>query len=302
MDDADDCLVIGGGPAGLTAAIYLGRFRRRVRLYDTGSSRVGWIKRSHNLPGFPDGVPGADLLKALRMQAETYGARLQTGTVTALTRGPDGGFLADTPEGPIEARTVILAAGVVEIEPPLPDVTDAVKRGLIRICPICDGFEGIDKPIGVMGSGDHAASEALFLRTYTGRLSILLPDGADQPSSDMLERLKAAGIGVHRVRVGAIRLENACVTVPALEDGEEHLFHAIYSAFGTRPQSGLAVGLGAKVDRDGRIFVDAHQETSAEGLFAAGDLVRGLNQISVANGEAAIAATAIHNRLPQRMA
>ncbi len=302
MDDADDCLVIGGGPAGLTAAIYLGRFRRRVRLYDTGSSRVGWIKRSHNLPGFPDGVPGADLLKALRMQAETYGARLQTGTVTALTRGPDGGFLADTPEGPIEARTVILAAGVVEIEPPLPDVTDAVKRGLIRICPICDGFEGIDKPIGVMGSGDHAASEALFLRTYTGRLSILLPDGADQPSSDMLERLKAAGIGVHRVRVGAIRLENACVTVPALEDGEEHLFLAIYSAFGTRPQSGLAVGLGAKVDRDGRIFVDAHQETSAEGLFAAGDLVRGLNQISVANGEAAIAATAIHNRLPQRMA
>jgi thioredoxin reductase (NADPH) len=89
------------------------------------------------------------------------------------------------------------------------------------------------------------------------------------------------------------------VTVVSVDDGTKHRFNSIYSAFGTTSQTALATALGAKVDSACRLFVDGHQETSVRGLFAAGDLVRGLNQISVANGEAAIAATAVHNGLPR---
>ena len=166
MTDDLDCLVIGGGPAGLTAAIYLGRFQRRVLVVDKGWSRAEWITKSHNLPGFPDGVAGPILLGNLRAQARLYGATLETGAVDSLQRdNDDAPFTAKAGASTLTARTVLLATGVIENKPPVPHLADAVKGGLIRTCPICDGYESRGKRIAVLGNGEHAAAEALYLRT-----------------------------------------------------------------------------------------------------------------------------------------
>jgi thioredoxin reductase (NADPH) len=294
--DPLDCLIIGGGPAGLTAGIYLGRFRRRVLVADTGQSRMEWIPRSHNLPGFLDGVEGSVLLETMREQARRYDADVYPGRVENVVIEDDL-FRAEIEGRSLTARTVLLATGVVEIPPPLPHVADAIKQGLIRTCPICDGYESMGKRVAVLGEGDHAAAEALFLRTYVDDLSLLLPDEGATLSDDRRQALAEAGIAVRHVRIGAIRLQDDGVTALTAEDGADHRFDVIYSAFGTTAQTGLAQSLGARMDDEARLIVSHHQETSIPGLYAAGDLVRGLNQISVATGEAAIAATAIHNRL-----
>jgi thioredoxin reductase (NADPH) len=303
MSEMLDCLVIGGGPAGLTASIYLGRFRRRVTVIDKGWSRAEWITLSHNLPGFPNGIAGPALLEAMRAQARLYGASLQTGVVDALRRRDDGRFTARLDGVELSASTVLLATGVIENKPPVPHLADAVKRGLIRTCPICDGYEAIGKRVAVLGTGEHAAAEALFLRTYSQGITLLLPAyGADALSDETQRSLQSAAVLVTHVSVGAVSLDDDGVVALEVEDGQIHRFDLVYSAFGTTSQSQLANELQARTDPSGRLFVNEHQQTSVEGLYAAGDVVRGLNQISVANGEAAIAATAIHNALPKAFA
>jgi thioredoxin reductase (NADPH) len=293
-----DCLVIGGGPAGLTAATYLGRFRRRVTVVDKGWSRAEWMTLSHNLPGFAHGIAGPVLLEDMRAQARLYGANLQKGEVEDVQQVEDGGFTALIDGAKLSTSTVLLATGVMENKPPLPHLADAVKSGLIRTCPICDGYEAIGKRIAVLGAGQHAAAEALFLRTYSDQITLLLPAcGADVLPEQTRRLLEHAKIVVTHVTVGAVSLNESGVVALEVEDGKVHHFDIVYSAFGTTSQSQLAKARRARADPSGRLFVNEHQQTSIEGFYAAGDVVRGLNQICVANAEAAIAATAIHNRL-----
>ena len=293
-----DCLIIGGGPAGLTAAVYLARFRRRVVLIDGGWSRAEWITLSHNIAGFPAGISGPEYRARLTQQAQLYGCAPQKGYVRSLGHSAEGGFLAETQDQEaIWAQTVILATGVVENKPPIPHLAAAVKNGLIRTCPICDGYESRDKRIAVLGNGPHAAAEALFLRTYSRQLTLLLVGYAALPEPTC-EALGKAGIEVLPIDAEGIDMQQHGIAVVSAAHGGVHRFDVIYTAFGTTAQSDLAKALGARLDHAGRLLVSEHQETSVAGLYAAGDLVRGLNQISVANGEAAIAATAVHNALP----
>ncbi len=300
MPPSLDCLVIGAGPAGLTAAVYLARFRRRVRVLDGGESRAAWIPRSRNLPGFPDGLPGPELLERLRGQATRYGAEITPGRVSGLTRTPEG-FEAGTDSESLRASFVILATGVTENAPPeLGPIAEAVKAGRVRICPICDGFETIGRTVAVVGDGAHAAREALFLRTWSAEVTVVLTSG--ELPNDLAQQLAEAQVEVLRAPVRAVEIAQDRRTALRHADGLERPFDAVYTAFGVTPQDGLAAAMGAALAKDGRLLVDAHQETSVPGLYAAGDVVLGLNQISVAEGEAAKAATAVHNRLPRVLA
>ncbi len=140
----------------------------------------------------------------------------------------------------------------------------------------------------------------MFLRTYTDRLSLLLMTTETAPlSQDTQRALQAAGISPAHMVIGSVVVGNDGVTVLSVGDAKTHRFDAIYSDLCTRSQRGLCKGLSMRMDSSNRLFVDAHQATSVDGVYAAGDLVRGLNQISVAEGEAASAATAVHNRLPK---
>jgi thioredoxin reductase (NADPH) len=133
-----DCLIIGGGPAGLTAATYLGRFRRNVLLVDSGDSRASWIPVTHNVLGFSQGVKGPDLLSSMRQQADLYGAERVSGQIVALKRQPNGSFLATWGDGEVSAAKVLIATGGLDVEPEIKDARAIVKAGLIRHCPICD--------------------------------------------------------------------------------------------------------------------------------------------------------------------
>ena len=291
--ESPEILIVGAGPAGLTAATYLARFRRRVLVADGGAPRACWIPVSHNMPGFPQGITGDAILKRMTEQAAEYGAVIEGGRVESLTRDGDG-FMARLNGREVRVRAVLLATGVVDHHPDLPGVERAIERSLVRICPICDGYEAIDKAVAVIGDDDKGLREAAFLRTYSDRVTLIHIGSPEAPiATDELERL---GIELIRAPIDNVRLEGDRVTALSW-GGTFRSFDLVYSALGTSPNADLADSLDARTGEDGRLFVDARQQTSLDGLYAAGDVVRGLNQIAVASSEAAVAATAIHNAL-----
>ena len=291
MSDVD-VLIVGAGPAGLTSATYLARFRRSVLVADGGKPRACWIPVSHNMPGFPEGITGELMLKRMTAQATEYGAVVEPGRVEALEIDGDG-FRANLNGRSVRARAVVLATGVVDRKPSLPGVDDAIERSLVRICPICYGYEATGKAVAVIGDDDMGLREAAFLRTYSDRVTLIHVGEGPAPRAEEAARL---GVEVLVGPVEAVRLRDdraTCLTW----GGAERSFDHVYSALGTTPAVDLAVRLGARRADDGRLMTDDHQTTSVPGLWAAGDVVRGLNQIAVATAEAAVAATAVHNEL-----
>ncbi|MDY6925342.1 MAG: NAD(P)/FAD-dependent oxidoreductase [Pseudomonadota bacterium] len=292
-DFEPEVLIIGAGPAGLTAATYLARFRRRVLVADGGAPRACWIPVSHNMPGFPEGITGEAILERMTEQAVEYGAVVEPGRVEALERDGDG-FRARLNGREVRTRAVLLATGVTDHHPDLPGVERAIERSLVRICPICDGYEAIDKAVAILGKDDRGVREAAFLRTYSDRVTLIHTGPAEALTQE--DALRRMDVELIRTPVDNVRLEGDRVTALGW-GGSFRVFDMVYSALGTTPNAGLAEALGARTGDDGRMVVDDHQATSVPGLYAAGDLVRGLNQIAVAGAEAAIAATAIHNAL-----
>jgi len=291
-----DCVVVGAGPAGLTAAIYLGRFRRDVLVLDGGASRAAWIPLSHNHPGFPNGVRGKTLLGRMRRQAARYGARIESARVEDLHADGDG-FRLVTERRTVAARRVVLATGVVDVEPEIPGVEAAITRGLIRVCPICDGYEIIGQRVGVLGRDAHAAREAIFLTTYTPHVTLIHGGPPEALAEAERAALARAGVDLIEAPIESVALDRKRIAAVCFGPDRAVAFDCVYAALGVIPRNDLAVKAGAKLDAGGRLFVTDHQETSAPGLYAAGDVVRGLNQISTAEGEGAIAATHIHNAL-----
>ncbi len=292
-----DCLVVGAGPAGLSAAIYLARFRRDAWVLDGGPGRASLIPLSHNHPGFPDGIAGPELLRRMRSQAERYGAVLKPGRVDRLERLEEGEFLAISGEHRIRTRRVLLATGAEDIEPELPGVENAIRRGLVRHCPICDAYEVVDQKVALIGYGKCRVQEALLLRGYTADLTILTLGRGLDISPEEQETLTSAGIRVLDEPVAELVVEGDRIAAWHMRSGGKHRFDTLYTALGSRIHSTLATDLGADVDEDGALLVDPHQRTSVPGVYAAGDVVQGLSQISVAMGQAAIAATDINASL-----
>ncbi len=299
MDERLDCAIVGAGPGGLTAAIYLARFRRPIAVFDGGRSRARWIPESHNCPGFPSGISGDDFLARLSAQARACGARIEPGEVVSIERraGDDGDFVLESAATRIVARSVVLATGCEDLVPRIERLEEAVACAALRFCPICDAYEAIDRDIAIHGPVAATTSHAKFLRTYSKRVT-LVP--SDRPADATTRaRLHAAGIACTEA-ASDVRFdgERCIFTI----DGRPRGFEVVYAMLGSRQRSQLALALGAACDEEGALHVDSRQETSVPGLYAIGDVVSALNQIAVATGHAAIAATAVHNRLPQRRA
>ena len=293
-----DCLVIGAGPAGLTAAIYLARFHLDILVVDSGKGRAATIPCTHNHAGYPDGISGKELIGRMKEQAQRYGAKIIDGTVSRLEREEESElFEAEWGSGPVQARSVLLATGVTNRRPPMDGALhdEALARGLIRYCPVCDGYEVTDKKVGVLGSGHHGVAEAVFLRGYTSDVTLIAPDKAMKVSA--VDRLALEGAGIETVDgpAEAVAISENCITVDTAEG--HFTFDSVYPALGSDVHCQLAAMVGARLNDDGCVGVDAHMRTSVEGVYAAGDLVIGLDQISNAMGQGGVAATTIRNDL-----
>ncbi len=297
MDDAPfDCLIVGGGPAGLTAAIYLARFHLSLKVLDAGDSRAAQIPCTRNHAGFPGGISGPELLARMKEQAQLYGAAIETGRVTRID-GDEGGFGVEWGSGPVRARTVLLATGVRNRRPAMDDAEHdaALARGLIRYCPICDGYEVTDQKVGVIGDDSHGVAEAAFLRSFTADVTLIAPDGAHDLAETDRARLRELGIRSVDGPCRTIAIDGDRISVEA--GREQFHFDSLYPALGSDMRSELAGQLGAALNDSGCILVDAHQRTNVPGLYAAGDVVIGLDQISHAMGDGGVAATTIRNDL-----
>ena len=295
----DDCIIIGAGPAGLTAAIYLARYHLSVRLFDCGTSRAALIPRTHNHAGYPGGIAGPELLRRMAAQAAEFGALTEQRRVTGLS-GAQGNFTVETDSGTFAARSVLLATGVFNRHPPgMEDALhdEALQRGLLRYCPVCDGYEVTDKRVGVIGSGDHGTAETLFLRGFTADLTLISPDSEHDLDAECLAKLDDAGVTRVDGPCGKYEMRGDTFAVETAEGWLE--FDSVYPALGSDVRGELAEMAGAEVSEQGCVITDDHCETSVPGLFAAGDVVLGLDQISHAMGQAGVASTTIRNHLAE---
>ena len=292
-----DCAVIGGGPGGLTAAIYLARFNRNVLVFDAGKPRACWSPWNRNYPGFPEGISGAELVARFKQQAEEFRVRILPEWVTCLTH-PGPNFCLQTDQRAVEARTVILATGAEDRWPDIPNL-ESFKGKRIRTCPICDAYEGNGRRVGLMGSGDRIAREALYLRQFTDDLTLFtIGLREEQPiAAPLLVRVEGEGIILREaplLRLVPYQEEGVRV---CLADGTEVEVDMLFTGLGCCVKSELALALGAEADEQGYLVTDRWQQTNVPGLYAVGDVTTSINQVTVAVGQAALAATAVHNSL-----
>ena len=293
-----DCLIVGGGAGGLTAAVYMGRYQRKAVVLDDGGSRLQWIPRTRNVPGFPDGIEGPELLQRMRTHAAKYKVPTEHTRVERIERLADGTFRAYSPQGEWHARFLLLATGARDVEPEIDGIQGAIKAGQVRYCPVCDGFETQGQRVAVLGREGHGLRESLFIANWANELTWLSMATQEEVAVQDLARLRAANVRIatsppHRIECG---VDGVGVRVE-LQDGQVLEFDTLYPALGLVHACDLATALGARARENGQLEVDSHMQTTVEGLYVAGDVAVDLNQISVAAGHAAIASTAIHNRL-----
>lgn len=286
-----DVAIVGGGPAGLTAAIYLRRFHRACLVLDAGQSRARWIPESNNCPGFPGGVAGSELLARLRRQATEARVPLESARVDRIVAAQGAeGFDIHAGERSWKARMVMIATGLRD-RLPGDWAEQALACGALRLCPICDAFEASDRHIGVYGHSRDIGSHASFLRTFSDRVTALPLDGGDGGAAGASARAE----GVRWLGAGELDFDGTRCHYRG--EREAVAFDTVYSFLGfttSVPVDGLDL---VRTD-SGEIAVDRHQLTATPGLYAIGDIVGGLNQISVAVGQAAAAATHAHGQLP----
>ena len=291
-----DCVVIGAGPAGLTAALYLARFRRILRVFNHGESRAALIPITHNYPGFAKGIAGVDLLNRLREQGGRYGVHIEQTAVTDL-QAQDGLFRLRAGDEVITTRNVILATGVEDLKPTMPHWREATLSGAVRWCPICDGYEATDQSIALMANAQDGFKHALFLRTYTQNLMLIIEGEGPPLNDEQRSALQGADIRVMTAGVRSLALRQGKVRID-FKDSTVQTVDTLYPMVGCAPRVGLLRAFQPRLDENNLLWVDEHQSTSIDGIYAAGDVVHALNQMAVGMAHAATAATAVHNRLP----
>ncbi|WP_247730911.1 NAD(P)/FAD-dependent oxidoreductase [Halovivax limisalsi] len=292
-----EVVVVGGGPAGLTAALYTTRLGHRTALVDRGGGRAAMMRNVHNVLGVPEETSGGEYLGVGRDQLEAYGCELHRDLVTSCTCEGDG-------DGPIRLAgdaaeyagdVVVLATGFADVrpEPPLP----RTGRGL-HYCLHCDAYMFVDESVYVMGHGESAAHVAGIMLNFTDEVDLLTRGEALEWSDETAAVLEAHPIDVIETEIAGVRNgEDGWLEALEFEDGTVREYEGGFAMYGAEYNNGLARELGCELNDDGTIAVDDHGRTSVEAVYAVGDCTPGHNQVPVALGQGAKAGIDVHFRL-----
>ena len=291
-----DCAIVGGGPAGLSAALYMGRMRRSVVVIDDHEGRSTWHQINRNYLGFVDGIHASSLREIGRAQAEKYGVYFQSASAESVAvAGEDRQrrFYLGTTKGQVVARTLILATGVNDQFPEFDGSDDCIGRSMFW-CIICDGYETIDRRIVVLGHGDRAASLALQLLVFTPHVTLVSWDAPFSVEPHRMKALQDHGVPCHDSKCTEFRCApEGRLHAIVLEDGTELEPDGVFVAQFMEPNTQLAKQLGVSIDEHGFVVTDVEQCTNIDGVYAAGDLTKINNhQVSSAVHEGGMAAAA----------
>ena len=297
MNHQYDVAIVGGGPAGLSAALFSSRYQHSTVLIDSGDPR-NWETRGINCYlGLPSIKP-AELRERGREEARKYGVELVDACVHRVQKLTDEQFVLTLQDGTeYDARRVLLAIGLKDVWPDIPGL-DRAYGETAHVCPDCDGYEARDKKIVVIGKGRKAVGMALNLRTWTRDLIICTNGEApEMDEAEYCQKLDALNIPVLTEKIRNVRVKDKRVRCLELESGMVLDAERIFFAIGQYPADDLGAQLECKRDAGGHIVVDKHYHTSVASVFAAGDIVPGSQLAIAAAADGAIAALSIHKSL-----
>jgi thioredoxin reductase len=293
MSDLYDTIIIGGGPAGLSGALILGRCLRRTVVLDSGRYRN---KSSEALHCFMsrDGIPPAKLLAQAREQLRAYESIDLTHAEARYIERAGAAFAVGTDDRILKARTVLVATGVVDELPDIQGMGELFGRS-VHVCPYCDGWEHRNAPVAAFGKADKGVALAMLLRQWTDDL-VLCTHGPGNISPDDCRRLESSGIGLREERIARLESVEGRLTSILFTDGTRLARHALFFNTGQHPRSTLLEKLGCAYGPKG-IECDADGQTSVPGIYVAGDVSRDVQLAIIAAAEGARAALAINRAL-----
>ena len=289
-------IVVGAGPAGLSAALILGRCRRSVLMFDTRAPRNA---ASHELHGFltRDGIAPAEFLRLARLELERYDSvAIRDEEVVDAECGADGRFSVTLASGlRFESRKLLLATGVCDNLPDIPGFRELYGRSVFH-CPYCDGWEVRDRPLAIYGRGPRGAGLSLELLGWSRDL-VLCTDGPSEIPPEDLERLARNGIAVREERILSLEGAGGVLGQIVFEDGPPLPRHALFFTTGQYQRSALLERLGCEFNDKGTVRTGRYESTHISGLYVAGDASRKVQWVVVAAAEGAEAAFAINSDL-----
>lgn len=287
-----DSVIIGGGFAGLSAAIYLGRFNRSVVVIDNESGRWNTFEVNENYLGFPKGIKSRELRERGIEQAQEFGAEFVIDTITEIKK-EDSLFVSSGNKN-YRSKTIILATGVHDLFPHFNKWAECLGRSLFW-CITCDGYKAINKKVLIIGKNDDAAETAMQFLEYTKDIVVLTncEEKECQVSDEFLDRFRKADIKIMFGNIKDVEGSRGYVSKVITDKGEEIPVDLIFNQQGAVPKSDLAKQLGVEVDRKGYIKTDNDQRTNILKVYAAGDVTKAFaHQTVTAAHEGSMAAQA----------
>jgi len=295
QDEEYEVAVVGGGPAGLTTAVYTTRLGHDTVVINRGGGRAAMMLDTHNVIGVTEDVSGNEFLQTAQEQVREYGADYHRDFVSEAERTDEGRFRLTANDVEVVVDHVVLATGFSDVrpDPPLP----RTGRGL-HWCLHCDAYMFVDQPVWVMGTGEAAAKVAMIMLNFTDEVDLLTRGDEPEWSEETDRQLAAHPVDVIHDDIESIEKgEDGWLEAFVFEDGTHRAYRGGFPMYGSDYNTDLADQLGVDLNDDGTIAVDDHGHTSVEGVSAVGDIVPGHNQIPVAMGQGAKAGIGIHYRL-----
>jgi len=297
-----ECIVVGAGPAGLSASLFLARYRHRTLTFHHNTPRNEYAHGVHGFLGH-HGISPAELLARGRDEVSAHGGLIVEGCVTGIERLPTNNFRvcigdADRDHRTFDAQRILLATGLRDLTPDCPGFRDFYGVS-VHHCPDCDGYECIDKRIAVLGNGTKTVGFSLGLLTWTNKITLITEDETGLTQDDRA-KLAAFDIDVRSQSIKALEgdLKSKQLQRVLFSDGDALDCDALFFNLGTEPASNLHEMLGCKLDeKSSLIWVDETHKTSVEGVYAAGDITPHSQLAVVAAAEGAMAAIHIHDSL-----